>query len=106
MYGMGFSYSELLDDFFYDNSKNNIKDIQTDILNHVFDIIIYGSIYDNTESLIINLPLYDFVSTHYSHSDVILLCGDDENTLKNNQIEDFIKKKNVVFLRECSYDKL
>ena len=68
LYGMGFTYSSLLDNSTHNDSLDN--SIEEDIKNKYYDIVIYGSFHRG-------LPHYDLVRNVYKPNEIILLCGED-----------------------------
>ena len=68
IYGRGFSFTNLLNEDLHDNDSD--KTVKEDIVNHKYDIIIYGSYHRG-------MPLYDLVIQHYKREDIILICGED-----------------------------
>ena len=68
LYGKGMTYTCLLDPNMRDS--NNDKDIENDIKNNKYDLIVYGSVHRG-------MPFFDLINMHYSPSDVVLICGED-----------------------------
>jgi len=71
-YGKGFTYTNLLNDSYYDEYKN--KTLQDDIKNNRYDLIIYADYVANSYN---NKPLWDLVSKHYDPQNVIFINNDD-----------------------------
>ena len=88
LYGKGMSYSNLLDQSLHNDVLN--ATILEDIKNKYYDIVIYGSYHRG-------MPLYDFVTSIYDPSDIILFCGED---LHKCNYDYFVKKGHHVFVRE------
>lgn len=88
LYGKGMSYSNLLDQSLHNDVLN--ATILEDIKNKYYDIVIYGSYHRG-------MPLYDFVSSIYDPSEIILFCGED---LHKCNYDYFVKKGHHVFVRE------
>jgi len=69
IYGKGITYSGLLDSNIHRN--NNLdKQIPNDIINHNYDIIIYGSIHRGK-------PFFDLVNKYYKPNEIVILCCAD-----------------------------
>lgn len=88
LYGGGITYTNLLDNSLHDHNLD--ASIIDDILNHKYDIIIYGS-YHRV------LPFYDFITQHYTKDKIILMCGEDLHCC------DYMKYVSIghhVFVRE------
>ena len=88
LYGMGFTYSKLLDDSHRNDELD--KSILDDIISHKYDIVIYGSYHRG-------MPYYNSVNEHYKPNEIILLCGED---LHNCNYTNYAKKGHHVFVRE------
>jgi len=86
LYGKGFSYSNILDNELHNDEYD--KNIEEDILNKKYDIIIYGS-YTR------GIPYYHLIETIYEPQKIIMLCGEDE--LCN--YKHWIDKGHYVFIR-------
>lgn len=65
LYGKGFSYSQIVEDFSIDRTN-----IETRILNKEFDCIIYGSIHRG-------MPYLDLVQKTYPAEKIVYFCGED-----------------------------
>jgi hypothetical protein len=88
LYGKGMTYSNLLDQSFYDDTTDiNVEEC---IKNHYYDIIIYGSYHRG-------MPMYDLVMEWYKPKDVLLLCGEDIHLCN---CKDWVNKGDCVFVRE------
>lgn len=88
LYGKGITYSNLLDSTLHDPTLDT--SIESDILNHKYDLIIYGSYHRG-------MPFYDKVMSVYSPNNVILLCGEDDHTCNYNV---YVERGHHVFVRE------
>jgi hypothetical protein len=88
LYGKGFSYTNLLDKEIHDNESD--INIQSDIINKKYDIVIYGSYHRG-------MPFYDLVQQYYNPNEIILLCGEDLHNCNNRE---FVNKGHFVFVRE------
>lgn len=72
LYGKGMTYTKIIDPVLRD-SKND-TDIETDIINNYYDLIIYGSFMRGT-------PFLDLVFKHYQRSEIVMLHGEDNPLL-------------------------
>jgi hypothetical protein len=88
LYGKGITYTNLLNSYLRDNSLD--ETIEEDILNKKYDIVIYGSYHRG-------MPFYEKISSIYSASDIILLCGEDIHICDYMR---WINKGHHVFVRE------
>jgi len=89
LYGMGMSYSNLLEQYLHDTSRD--ATVEEDIRNKRYDIIIYGSYHRG-------LPFYNTVYDSYKPNQVIMLCGED---IHNCVLKDaFISRGHHIFIRE------
>jgi len=88
LYGKGITYSNLLEHSFHNNELD--KTIEDDILNHKYDIIIYGSYHRG-------MPYYNLIRSSYKPDEVILLCGED---LHNCNYSHYAKEGHHIFVRE------
>ena len=88
-YGKGFSYSRLFQE---EEFRNNSRDstIETDIKNHVYDVVIYGSYHRGT-------PYWELVNTYYDPASIIMLCGEDEHDCDYNV---YSEQGYCMFVRE------
>lgn len=68
LYGKGMSYSGLLEPSLHDHEKD--QTVQDDIINHKYDLIVYGSLHRG-------MPFYYLVMQHYQPDEIILFCGED-----------------------------
>lgn len=101
LYGRGYNYTNLLDESLHDDSLD--LDIEEQIKNKKFDIIIYGSYHRG-------MPFYELVCETYKPHEIILLCGEDMPHCNTSisLCEDFgkcdysewDKKGHYVFVRE------
>jgi hypothetical protein len=92
LYGRGFTYSNNLDPFTRDDARD--MTITQDILNHSYDIIIYGSLHRG------ELPHYDIVSSSYKPEEIIVMCGEDLTDLCSPYHLPSIQKGHKLFVRE------
>lgn len=88
LYGKGVTYTNLLDVSFRDDNLDTT--IENDIVNHKYDIIIYGS-YNR------GMPYYNLVCSSYKPDEIILMCGDDSRNFDHSQ---YAKYGHHVFVRE------
>jgi hypothetical protein len=89
LYGKGISYTKLFEKSY--RNKSNDYTVEQDIINHKYDIIVYGS-------MTRGLPFFDLVQKYYNPSNIILLNGEDElYTISSND-----KNSNIlnIFIRE------
>jgi hypothetical protein len=93
LYGKGISYTNLLDHNQHDTTRD--QTIHNDIINHSYDIVIYGSYHRG-------IPFYDLVSQYYKPNEVIFMCGEDDNHGYGNPDNHltFVDKGHTVFVRE------
>jgi hypothetical protein len=88
LYGKGITYTNMLEPSLHDYEAD--KTVKEDILNRVYDVIIYGSYHRG-------MPFYDIVQKVYDPKDVVLLCGEDIH--RCNAME-FVRKGHHTFVRE------
>lgn len=88
LYGKGFTYTNLLEQYLHDSSKD--VNIEKDIKEKRYEIVIYGSYHRG-------MPFYELVNSVYKNEEIILLCGEDTH---NCDFEKYLKKKHQVFVRE------
>jgi hypothetical protein len=91
LYGKGITYSGLLDHDLHDDSLDNYFELDSKIINHYFDIVIYGGFTRN-------LMFYNSVLSNYDPSEIIYLNGEDE-ALKRDKIPNF---GSHMFVRELA----
>jgi len=89
LYGMGMSYSNLLEPALHDDNLD--ASIVEDLIGKKYDIVVYGSYHRG-------IPFYDVVSKIYRPSEIIMLCGEDIHEC--NHKDEFISKGHHVFVRE------
>jgi len=67
-YGKGISYTRVIDP----STRNDTYDftIQDDIMNHKYDLIVYGSYHRG-------MPFWENVNLAYKPNEIVLLCGED-----------------------------
>jgi hypothetical protein len=93
IYGRGMTYSANLDKKKYRNES--LDDTFTeDILNHWYDIIIYGCIKDFPKIH------WDFVNEHYKKEEIIMVCGEDYAGDFLPQLKNWSTAGHPVFVRE------
>lgn len=87
-YGRGLSYTRIVDP----SMRNDQYDltVEDDILNHRYDLIIYGSYHRG-------MPLWDKVNASYRKDEIILLCGED---LHHCNYRMYVNQGYNVFVRE------
>jgi len=88
LYGKGFTYTNLLEDSLRNDELDN--KIEEDIINHKYDVVIYGS-YNR------GMPYYNLVCSSYKSEEIILMCGDDSRNFDHSQ---YAKEGHHVFVRE------
>lgn len=88
LYGRGFSYTKILDPPLFHHTT---EEILTQISNHYFDLIIYGSIHRG-------LPLYDTIIKHYKSNEIVYICGEDTHDISNCIFN--IPNDSIIFIRE------
>ncbi len=88
LYGMGFSYSRLLDNSIHNDRLD--KSIEDDIKNKCYDIVIYGSHHRG-------MPFYDLVNNVYKPNEIILFCGEDFHPCCYNPA---LTRGHHIFIRE------
>jgi len=95
LYGMGYSYSCILDPKLHDNSLDD--KVKENIINKYYDIVIYGSYHRG-------IPFYDLVSNVYDADRIILFCGEDifDNRGLHHVCDypHYLQKGHCVFVRE------
>jgi hypothetical protein len=81
LYGKGFTYTRLL---YKNENRNNQYDnsIENDIINHTYDLVIYGSCHRG-------MPFWNLVNTYYKKNEIALVCGEDlhDCTMKYNYLD-------------------
>ena len=92
-YGNGFSYTKILPA----NLKILAENIEEQIKNHEYDIIIYGSAHRG------GLPHWDIVTQYYRSDEIAVLCGEDYHTA-NKCVPADIATKCSLFVRELNSD--
>lgn len=68
VHGFGFSYSFRIPS--ESDTKCDRTNLLNRILNHEFDVIVYGSVHRG-------LPMIDHVLQHYNENEIAFLCGED-----------------------------
>lgn len=96
MWGRGITYTNIVNA----NNRNDEYDntVVDDIMNHRYDIIIYGSYHRG-------IPFIDMVSLVYKPNEIVFLCGEDCDRETNHTKHECELKQNVllgynVFIRE------
>jgi hypothetical protein len=92
LYGRGMTYTNLIDISYRNNELDD--SIKEDIINHEYDIIIYGNYHRG-------IPYFELVKEHYSVDKIILLCGEDCHACDYFK---YISDKYNVFVRELTND--
>ena len=87
LYGKGFNYTRQLPA----ELKTYGVDIR-EIQNHDFDLVIYGSLHRG-------LPLWGLVNEFYKPSEIIMLCGEDDDH-NRDCCKDYVEQGYQVFIRE------
>jgi hypothetical protein len=92
LYGGGFSYSRTLS---YTEMRDDSRDItlMNDILNHRYDIIIFGSVHRGT-------PCFDLITQVYPPEKIIYLCGEDGHTTDEVCLVKALNQFSPCFMRE------
>ncbi len=94
LYGKGISYTNNIDSKKRNNNLDN--NIETDIISHKYDIIIYGSCHRG-------LPFLDIVNKTYKPNEIIVLCGEDKYACEHSQNIYNLQENNYnLFIRELS----
>jgi hypothetical protein len=88
LYGKGITYTNLINEELHDYNLDST--VEQDIIEHKYDIIIYGSYHRG-------MPFYDKVISAYKPSEIILLCGED---LHHCDYSTYVYKGYHVFVRE------
>lgn len=81
LYGKGFTYTKIVDDLPVDRTN-----IEQQIKNKEFDLIIYGFVHRT-------LLFHDIVRQNYTQDQIIYMCGEDDQTCPYSQVPN-------LFLRE------
>lgn len=89
LYGMGMSYSNLLEPALHHNHLDAI--IVEDIIRKKYDIVVYGSYHRG-------IPYYDLVCKIYKPDEIIMLCGEDIHDCTYKDV--FVSNGHHVFVRE------
>ena len=97
LYGKGFSYSRTLN---YNEMRDDSKDITLfdDILNHRYDIVIFGSVHRGT-------PCFDMIVQIYPPEKIIYLCGEDAHTTDETCLVKTLHEYSACFMREIDENK-
>ena len=91
LYGWGHTYTNLLSQEMHDEERD--KTVCNDIVNHKYDIVIYGSYHRG-------YPFFDLVSHSYKPNEVIFLCGEDHHIKYLDNHKEFADKGHNLFVRE------
>ncbi len=94
LYGRGITYTNLLEPILHNDNLDNT--IHEDIKNKYYDIVVYGSYHRG-------MPYYDSICKIYNPNEIILLCGEDMDCVKNIHCcncNNFIQSGHSVFVRE------
>ena len=98
LYGKGMTYAKIVDSSYRNNELD--ETVIRDILNHRYDIVIYGSLHRG-------LIYYDLVSKIYKPNEIIIFCGEDpdygesDDICKKDYCRQFCKKNShTLFRRE------
>ena len=91
LYGKGITYSNLLENNLHNHNYD--INIQEDIINKKYDLIIYGSYHRGT-------PFIDVVSKYYDPNQVIFLCGEDIGGCCHDNHIELLNKGFTIFVRE------
>ena len=88
LYGKGITYTKNLDSSFHclDYDKN----IENDIINRKYDLIIYGSYHRG-------MPYLELIKKYYKNNDIILLCGEDNHRCDHMK---YVSQEHHTFVRE------
>lgn len=92
LYGKGMTYSRVLDDAWHTPSAR--WTIKRDILEHRYDIVVYGSLHRG-------LPYLDLVKRHYQEDEIIFLCGEDDHQCNYESYG--VSPGNHLFIRELTF---
>jgi glycosyltransferase involved in cell wall biosynthesis len=87
LYGKGLSYTHII--------PANVRAGATveDIIKHTFDVVIYAQPHRD------GMPFYNIVMQHYTPSEVIVMCGEDEHHL---HCKTFFARGHSLFVRELN----
>lgn len=91
LYGHGFTYTRVISS----SIKPELVHVD-DIRNHVFDLVIYGSIHRGK-------PYWELITKFYKPSEIILLCGEDidyNSTVHNCSGTEYAQTGCHLFVRE------
>jgi hypothetical protein len=88
LYGKGITYSNIIDSTLHKNDFDT--NIQNDILNKYYDIVIYGNYHRG-------MPFLDIVDKVYKPNEIVLICGEDAHPCNYNI---FLDKGYYLFIRE------
>ncbi len=102
-YGLGYGWSYRLNSFSTDNKKVDFETVQKNLKNHVYDIVIFGSLHRDYEDATTHLHHWDLVCKHYDPLEVAVISGGDlplspENNAK--WFQKFLPCSAHVFSRE------
>lgn len=87
-YGKGFTFTRLLES---DNCDRD--DIPKKIKNHYFDLVIYGSVWRNTDHL-------KLVQEHYKPWEIVFVDGED-----SHELHPLVESEAIYCKRECYMEK-
>jgi hypothetical protein len=68
LYGNGFTYSKNVKKEYHNYEYD--KTVVDDIINHRYDIVIYGSYHRG-------IPFFELVDKHYKKNEIVFICGED-----------------------------
>ena len=94
LYGKGFSYTRTLP---YEEMRDDSRDItlMNDILNHRYDIVIFGSVHRGT-------PCFDLIVQLYPPERIIYICGEDDHITDETCLVKTLNEFSPCFMRELS----
>lgn len=87
-YGKGFTYAKSVDS----ELKSDPVHIN-DVLEHKFDLVVYGSFHRGN-------PLWDIINSVYSKDEIAIVCGEDTHNLNGCPAYALSKEGYHVFIRE------
>jgi len=95
-WGGGMTYQKTIRTAYRNDEYDNT--VVSDIMNHKYDIVVYGSYHRG-------LPFIDIVSSFYKDNEIVLLCGEDCDIDKNRTYHNCPLKKYSetdinIFIRE------
>lgn len=87
-YGRGFTYAKSIDP----RLKPDLIH-RSDVLNHAFDLVVYGSFHRGA-------PLWEEINRVYSKDEIVIVCGEDTHDLRQCPAYALATEGYHVFIRE------